>query len=114
MVGDADTTTLTLNAGGLNKVVNIYALGMEDPNLPQDMADRQGFQALTAQLATFEQRGRDSQLGEVVDYDPAFYRVFLLDANGGVPAQPALDSRGTTCQSPTSRRPPTTHAQRPT
>ena len=63
MVADAGTTTLTLNAGGLNKVVNIYALGMEDPNLPQDVADRQGFQALTDQLGTFEQRGQRRRAG---------------------------------------------------
>lgn len=90
-VADAGTTTLTLNAGGLAKVVNIYALGMEDPNLPQDAVDRQGFQALVDQLGTFEARGQRGELGEVTDYDPAFYRVFLLGANGAVPQNPAVD-----------------------
>jgi hypothetical protein len=89
-VADAGTTILTINAAGLSKVVSIYALGMDDPNRPQDAADRKGFQALTEQLATFEARGKNGELGEVTNYDPAFYRVFLLDANGAVPQNPAL------------------------
>src|SRR3954469_11258533 len=91
MVADAGTTILTVNAAGLHKVVSIYALGMEDPSLPQDVADRKGFQALTEQLATFEARGKNGELGEVKDYDPALYRVFLLSAEGAVPAVAPLD-----------------------
>jgi len=82
MVADAGTTTFTLNAGGLQKTVSVYALGMEDPNLPADVADRRGFASLAETLGTFEQRGKNNELGDVVPYDPGFYRVFLLPAEG--------------------------------
>jgi hypothetical protein len=91
-LADAGTVTFTLNAADLSKVVSIYGLGNEDdPNLPQDALDRRGFEALVNQLGTFEARGNNGELGAVTDYDPAFYRVFLLGANDGVPQNPAID-----------------------
>jgi hypothetical protein len=90
MVADAGTTTFTLNAGGLAKTVSVYALGMEDPNFPADVADRRGFQQLADTLSGFEQRGTRGELGDIVPYDPAFYRVFLLAAQGE-PVVPPLD-----------------------
>jgi hypothetical protein len=80
MVADAGTTVFTINAGGESKTVSVYALGMEDPNMPADIADRRGFMALAEQLGTFEARGRSGELGDVVEYDPSHYRVFLIDA----------------------------------
>jgi len=91
MVADAGSTIFTLDAAGVQKVVSIYALGMDDPNLPQDAADRQGFQKLADQLNTFEARGQNGELGEITKYDPDFYRVFLMDATEAVPQNPALD-----------------------
>jgi len=90
-VADAGSTIFTLNAAGLKKVVNVTALGMDDGNNPLDAADRKGFQTLADQLNTFEKRGQDGQLGDIRNYDPAFYRVFLLDATGTVPQNPAVD-----------------------
>jgi hypothetical protein len=90
MVADASTTTFTLNAGGLAKTVSVYALGIEDPNLPGDVADRRGFQKLADTLAGFERRGTNGELGDITPYDPAFYRVFLLEAQGE-PVVPPLE-----------------------
>jgi hypothetical protein len=90
-VADAGSTIFTLNAAGLQKVVNVYALGMDDSNNPQDAADRKAFQTLADQLNTFEKRGQNVELGAITNYDPAFYRVFLMDATGGVPQNPAID-----------------------
>jgi hypothetical protein len=84
-VADAGSTIFTLNAAGLAKTVSIYALGMNDGTDPGELADRQGFELLVQQLGTFEQRGKTGELGEIKPYDPAFYRVFLLAANGAVP-----------------------------
>jgi hypothetical protein len=89
-VADAGSTIFTLNAAGLSKTVSVYALGI-DPDLPTDAADRQGFSLLVQQLATFEQRGVNGELGEIKPYDPAFYRVYLLAANGAVPQLPPKD-----------------------
>jgi hypothetical protein len=90
-VADAGSTIFTLNAAGLSKTVSVYALGMEDPNLPADLADRRGFQALSEQLGTFEARGTGGELGDVTPYDPAFYRVFLLAAQDVQPQAPPTE-----------------------
>jgi hypothetical protein len=79
---DCATVTFTLNAAGLTKVVSIYALGQEDPNFPADGADRRGFQQLAETLSGFELRGTNGELGGITPYDPPFYRVFLLAAQG--------------------------------
>jgi hypothetical protein len=89
MVADAGTTIFTLNAGGLAKTVSVYALGMEDPNFPGDGADRRGFQELADTLSGFERRGINGELGDITPYDPAFYRVYLIDSTG-VDVQVAL------------------------
>ena len=33
MVADAGTAIFTIRAGGLDKTVNVYALGLDDPNI---------------------------------------------------------------------------------
>ena len=85
MVADAGTTIFTLNAADLAKTVSVYALGMEDPNLPADIVDRRGFQKLADTLGGFEARGQAGELGDITDYDPSHYRVFLMPAEGAVP-----------------------------
>jgi hypothetical protein len=81
-ISDAPTTIFTLNAAGLTKTIRVYALGMDDGTGSDDALDRQGFVKLAQQLATFEQRGVDGQLGEIQSYDPSFYRVFLIASDG--------------------------------
>ncbi|MEP7378283.1 MAG: hypothetical protein ABI725_01835 [Chloroflexota bacterium] len=81
---DCGSTTFTLNAAGLSKSVNIYALmEVTDPNQP-DAADRQGFNQLATVLNNFQaQSGVD--LGEITPYDAALYKVVLLDNGFGQP-----------------------------
>lgn len=79
MIADAGNTIFTLNAAGVQKVVNIYALfEVPDPNVP-DKADRAGFSQLSAALKNFENQ---DGLGDVVVYEPEVYRVILLEGFG--------------------------------
>jgi len=84
-IADASSTIFTLNAAGMEKVVNIYALfEMPDANVP-DQADRAGFSQLSAALKNFESQGG---LGEVTTYEPELYRVILLEGFGQPVGQP--------------------------
>jgi hypothetical protein len=78
MVADASSTFFNINAGGEEKVVAIYALGLDDG---PDRADRAGFSALAEVLNDFaNQSGLD--LGEVVAYEPELYKVLLMEGFG--------------------------------
>jgi hypothetical protein len=78
MVADAGSTIFNINAGGVEKVVNIYALGLDDG---PDRADRQGFNQLAEVLNDFQnQSGLD--LGEVVAYEPELYKLLLMEGFG--------------------------------
>jgi hypothetical protein len=78
MVADAGSTIFTINAGGVDKVVNIYALGLEGG---PDAADRQGFSQLAEVLNDFgNQSGLD--LGELTAYEPALYKTLLMEGFG--------------------------------
>ncbi len=85
MIADPSSTIFTLNAAGLEKVVNIYALfEIPDANVP-DQADRAGFSQLQTVLGDFQTQ---DGLGDVVAYEPEFYRVALLEVFGEPVAQP--------------------------
>jgi hypothetical protein len=87
MVADAGSTIFTLNAAGLQKVVNIYALFEgPDPNVP-DQADRAGFSQLQAVLNNF---ATQDGLGDVTPYDANFYKV-ILQEGFGEPVGTAVD-----------------------
>ena len=78
MIADAPTTVFNLNAGGVEKVVSIYALSeLNEPG--PDAADRAGFAQLAEVLRTFQNQ---EELGEVTEYEPEYYRVLLLEAFG--------------------------------
>lgn len=77
---DCGFTTFALNAAGLEKTVNVDALGMAD--VPPDVVDRRGFAMLAETLRGFEQRARSGELGEASLYDPSHYRVFLFEGMG--------------------------------
>lgn len=78
MVADASSTFFNINAGGEEKAVSIYALGLDDG---PDRADRAGFSALAEVLNDFaNQSGLD--LGEVVAYEPELYKVLLMEGFG--------------------------------
>jgi hypothetical protein len=77
MISDASTATFTIDAGGIKKAVNIYALGMELDGMP-DMPVRTQFQKLAERLGDFDQGGTIAT--DV--YTPAGYRGVLFDAQG--------------------------------
>ena len=85
-VADAGSTIFNINAGGIDKVVSIYALGIDDG---PDAADRQGFTALANVLNDFQnQSGLD--LGELTAYEPELYKVLLMEGFGD-PVGNAID-----------------------
>jgi hypothetical protein len=79
MIADAGNTIFTLNAAGLEKVVNIYALfEMPDMQVP-DQADRAAFSQLRDVLVNFQNQ---EGLGEVEAYDAEWYRVVMNQGMG--------------------------------
>ena len=79
-VSDASTAVFTLDAGGLDKVVSIYALGIDLAGLP-DAAARAGFAKLAERLAGFD---RDGTL-DARPYAPDRYRGSLSEGLAGAP-----------------------------
>ncbi|MEA2677492.1 MAG: hypothetical protein QOJ81_1633 [Chloroflexota bacterium] len=78
MVADAGSTIFNINAGGVDKVVNVYALGLDDG---PDAADRAGFTQLAEVLNDFQnQSGLD--LGELTAYEPELYKLLLMEGFG--------------------------------
>ncbi len=74
MVADASTSTFTINAGGVDKKVAIYALGMEGEGVA-DVVARRAFQTLADRLRDFDDGGSIST--DV--YAPAGYRAVLVE-----------------------------------
>jgi hypothetical protein len=88
MIADAGTTVFTLNAGGEEKVVSIYALfEMPDPNVP-DQVDRAGFSQLQNLLMNFEQEVEAGTVIDVALYEPELYRVVMFPAMGEPTGEP--------------------------
>jgi hypothetical protein len=83
MVADASTSTFTVNAGGLNKTVSVYALGMEDPNAT-DLIPRRAFKTLADRLRDFDRGGTIST--DV--YLPDSFRAVLVEREGDPGAKP--------------------------
>ena len=73
-VADAPSTTFTLNAGGLEKVVTVGALGFDEPQSSPDDAARKAFAALAQRLVA-------PDLGDatVTDFAPGAYRGILTE-----------------------------------
>ena len=80
MIADASTTIFTLDAGGLTKVVSVYALGLEMEGIP-DLPARASFKKLADRLTDFDQSGTFAT--DV--YVPAQYRGVLLEGQPGAP-----------------------------
>jgi hypothetical protein len=77
MVTDMETTTFTVNAGGIDKSVAIYALDFEDPNDPDAlikkafMSLRDRMRAIAADLPTAaEQYAPDRWRGVLIEAEP--------------------------------------------
>jgi hypothetical protein len=87
LIADASTTVFVLNAGGVEKVVSVYALSeMFEPG--RDAADRQGFAQLAHLLINLEQEVDSGTVDNVTLYDPERYRVVLFDEMGEPVAEP--------------------------
>jgi hypothetical protein len=85
MIADAGTAIFTIRAGGLDKTVNVYALGLDDPNVP-DRPARAAFAKLSERLTNFDQNGTFAT--DV--YLPSGYRGILLDT-GGFPGEAPIE-----------------------
>ena len=77
MISDASTAIFTINAGGVEKAVNVYALGLDGGDVP-DLPDRTKFKALADRLTNFDNNGSIPTDA----YTPTGYRVVLIDTNG--------------------------------
>ena len=85
MVADAGMSVFTINAGGLEKTVNVYALGMNEGGVP-DLPARVQFQKLAERLTNFDQDGTFAT--DV--YVPPAYRGVLIDT-GGFPGEAPIE-----------------------
>lgn len=90
-IADAPSTTFTLRAGGLNKLINIGALDFDDPQPGPDTLARKAFRSVADRLRNFDQSGVPSPA-----YVPATYRGILSDGSGGGLAVPIHDWPWTT------------------
>jgi hypothetical protein len=77
MVADASTAIFTIDAGGVDKTVSVYALGM-DTQGGADAPARAAFQKLAQRLTDFDQGGAF----ETAVYEPQAYRAVLIEAPG--------------------------------
>ncbi len=79
-ISDAPTTVFTLAAGGIKKIVSIYALEMTDPGMP-DAPPRLAFAKFAARLMDFDNGG----VFATQEYTPERYRGVLLEGQPGAP-----------------------------
>jgi hypothetical protein len=77
LVADAGTAIFTVHAGGVDKTVSVYALGM-DTQGGADAPARAAFQKLAAKLTDFDQGGTI----DTAVYRPKSFRGILFDAAG--------------------------------
>lgn len=80
MVADAGTAIFTVEAGGVKKVVQVYALGIDPAQGDPDAAARAAFSKLAQALTSIEKGGQIT----ATDYEPTAYRGILLDGQGVV------------------------------
>lgn len=85
MVADASTSTFKINAGGVDKTVAVYALGLEDPNNATDLVPRRAFKELADRLRDFDKGGTIST--DV--YLPGSFRAVLVEREGDPGAKPS-------------------------
>lgn len=81
MIADGPTTLFTIAAGGYDKSVNVYALGISEPS-GGEADDRAHMALLASRLSNFASEPRSDGL---INYDPAAYRVTLFRPTGSTP-----------------------------
>jgi len=80
LISDAPTAVFTVNAGGLQKTVSIYALGLEEEGAPDGPA-RAAFRKLADRLGNIDDGGAIA----TDEYQPERYRGILLEGQPGAP-----------------------------
>ena len=80
-VADAPSTIFTIRANGLDKTVDVYALGMEVPG-GQDAGARAAFLGLAERLRDFAAEVKAGRATDQGVYDPPAYRAVLTEQNG--------------------------------
>ncbi len=78
MIADASTALFTIRAGGLDKTVSVYALGLDVPGVP-DAGARAAFNLLAQRLSDFDRGGTIP----TDEYAPERYRGILLEGFPG-------------------------------
>jgi hypothetical protein len=79
-IADAPTAVFTIKAGGISKMVSIYALGIDVEGSP-DAPARSAFSRLADRLKDFDNDGVSS----TDEYTPDRYRGILLEGQAGAP-----------------------------
>ena len=79
-VSDAPTTVFTIDAGGVDKAVSIYALGITEPT-GADAAYYDAFGELATLLSTFETQVAKGNVLSAEAYQPEQYRVVLSEVD---------------------------------
>lgn len=80
-VADAPSTIFTIRANGLDKMVDIYALGIDVPD-GRDAAARAAFLKLAELLRGFDAEVKAGRATAQGVYDPPAYRAVLTEQNG--------------------------------
>jgi len=80
LISDASTAMFTVKAGGLQKTVSVYALGLDDDTAP-DAPARAAFRKLAERLGNIDDGGAIA----TDEYAPEHYRGILLEGQPGVP-----------------------------
>ncbi|MEO8571286.1 MAG: hypothetical protein ABI553_06250 [Chloroflexota bacterium] len=80
LIADAPTATFTIEAGGISKVVSVYALGIDTQGGP-DVAARAAFAKLATSLQDFDNGGTVPTDA----FAPERYRGILLEGQPGDP-----------------------------
>ena len=83
MVADAPTATFSVRAGGLDKTVSVYALGMEAEPGP-DSAIRKQMATLGERLRAFDAEVAAGRATEVGRYAPDRFRATLFESGGAL------------------------------
>jgi hypothetical protein len=84
LIADAPSTIFTVNAGGVDKVVTIQALGFDDSG--PDAAIRAQFAQLADLLDSFEEQVAAGNVESAEPYQPERYRAILMDFFEAQPA----------------------------
>jgi hypothetical protein len=85
MIADAPSSIFEIHAGGIDKTVSVYALGIDGPDIP-DSTDRRKLGLLAEVLRAF-----DPGEAPASAYQPERYRGVLQEPWEGLDTESAID-----------------------